>query len=118
MCPTRQPKTAKSVTTTARPATRAATPKAATTDEPEPGSEEATSDEAYAPVVLPGTRSPLDPSRALKVGGHGQPREHVRQVQRDRLIDGFVQVVTEQGYDAAGIKSICRRAGVAFNTFY
>jgi AcrR family transcriptional regulator len=68
--------------------------------------------------VLPGTRSPLDPSRALKVGGHGQPREHVRQVQLDRLIDGFVQVVTEEGYDGAGIKAICRRAGVAFNTFY
>jgi AcrR family transcriptional regulator len=69
-------------------------------------------------VVLPGTRWPLDPSRALKVGGHGQPREHVRQVQRERLIDGFVQVVTEEGYDGAGIKAICRRAGVAFNTFY
>jgi AcrR family transcriptional regulator len=118
MCPTRQQKSAKSVSTTARPATRAAAPKAAPTDEPEPGSEEATSDEGHAPVVLPGTRSPLDPSRALKVGGHGQPREHVRQVQRDRLIDGFVQVVAEEGYDSAGIKSICRRAGVAFNTFY
>ena len=74
-------------------------------------------DEAHA-TVLPGTRSPLDPSRALKVGGHGLPREHVRQVQRDRLIDGFVQVVVEEGYDRAGIKAICRRAGVAFNTFY
>jgi AcrR family transcriptional regulator len=39
-------------------------------------------------------------------------------VQRDRLIDGFVQVVAEEGYDGAGIKTICRRAGVAFNTFY
>jgi AcrR family transcriptional regulator len=117
MCPTRQQKTAKSVSTTARPARRTA-PKAVITDEPGPGSEEATSDDPYAPVVLPGTRSPLDPSRALKVGGHGQPREHVRRVQRDRLIDGFVQVVAEEGYDGAGIKSICRRAGVAFNTFY
>ena len=26
--------------------------------------------------------------------------------------------MAEEGYDGAGIKSICRRAGVAFNTFY
>jgi AcrR family transcriptional regulator len=88
--------------------------------EPASGPDEpAATDEATSGrAVLPGTRSPLDPSRALKVGGHGLPREHVRQVQRDRLIDGFVQVVTEEGYDGAGIKAICRRAGVAFNTFY
>jgi AcrR family transcriptional regulator len=92
--------------------------KSAASDEPGATDEATTSGDESGPAVLPGTRSPLDPSRALKVGGHGLPREHVRQVQRDRLIDGFVQVVTEEGYDGAGIKTICKRAGVAFNTFY
>ena len=69
-------------------------------------------------IKLPGFRSPLDPSRALRVGGRGLPREHVTQVQQERIIDAFVQVVAENGYEGAGIKAICRRAGVAFNTFY
>lgn len=69
-------------------------------------------------VVLPGFHSALDPSRALAVGPHGLPREHVAQVQRDRLIDAFVQVVAERGYESAGVKAICKRAGVAYTTFY
>ncbi len=74
--------------------------------------------EDLPPVVLPGYRSALDPSRALAVGPHGQPREYVAQVQRDRLIDAFVQVVAERGYESAGVKVICKRAGVAYGTFY
>ncbi|KAA1416334.1 TetR/AcrR family transcriptional regulator [Nocardioides humilatus] len=70
------------------------------------------------PVVLPGYRSARDPSRALAVGPHKLPREHVSQVQRDRLLDAFVQVVAEHGYESAGVKAICKRAGVAFTTFY
>ncbi|HEY1828603.1 MAG TPA: TetR/AcrR family transcriptional regulator [Acidimicrobiales bacterium] len=69
-------------------------------------------------VQLPGYRSPLEPSRALKAGTSLRPREFVSEVQRDRLIDAFVQVVVEQGFESAWIKTICRRAGVAFNTFY
>jgi AcrR family transcriptional regulator len=122
MCATRQRRTAEPAGEQARPAEPVAIPETVGTavraDQPGPAGEDPPSDEGPVPAVLPGTRSPLDPSRALKVGGHGQPREHVMQVQRDRLIDGFVQVVAEEGYDGAGIKSICRRAGVAFNTFY
>jgi AcrR family transcriptional regulator len=69
-------------------------------------------------VVLPGTRAPRDPDRALPPGGHGLPRAYVAEVQRDRLIDAIVQVVAEQGYDRATIKSIAQRAGVGLNTFY
>ncbi len=118
MCATRQNKAAKSASAGAHSATGRASTTALAAVETGLGPDRSTNEKGRLPVVLPGTRSPLDPSRALKVGGHGQPREHVRRVQRDRLIDGFVQVVAEDGYDAAGIKSICRRAGVAFNTFY
>jgi AcrR family transcriptional regulator len=122
MCATRQRRAAEPASEQARPVEPVAIPETVSTvvsaDQPGAAEEEPPSDEGAVRAVLPGTRSPLDPSRALKVGGHGQPREHVIQVQRDRLIDGFVQVVAEEGYDGAGIKSICRRAGVAFNTFY
>jgi AcrR family transcriptional regulator len=122
MCATRHRRTAEPASERARRAEPVATPETVSTvvrpDQPGSADEVPPSDEGPVRAVLPGTRSPLDPSRALKVGGHGQPREHVMQVQRDRLIDGFVQVVAEEGYDGAGIKSICRRAGVAFNTFY
>ena len=69
-------------------------------------------------VVLPGLRSALDPSRALAVGPHGLPREHVARVQHGRLVDAVVQVVAERGYESAGVKVICKRAGVAYGTFY
>ncbi|HEY6623488.1 MAG TPA: TetR/AcrR family transcriptional regulator [Acidimicrobiales bacterium] len=118
MCATRQKKATDAGTTAAHSAAGTANAAAVAAVQPGIGQDSPKSEEGRLPVVLPGTRSPLDPSRSLKVGGHGQPREHVRQVQRDRLIDGFVQVVAEDGYDGAGIKSICRRAGVAFNTFY
>jgi AcrR family transcriptional regulator len=69
-------------------------------------------------LVLPGYRPPRDPARALKVGPHGMPREEVETIQRERLIDAFVQIVGDQGYEAAGVKAICARAGVGLNTFY
>lgn len=69
-------------------------------------------------VILPGSRSPLDPARALRSGAGGLPREEVREVQRERLIDAVVQVIAEGGYASAGVRVVCQRAGVAFNTFY
>jgi AcrR family transcriptional regulator len=69
-------------------------------------------------VVLPGSRSPLDPSRALRPNARGMSVEHVREMQRQRLIDAVVQVVAEEGFEQAGVQTICKRAGVAFNTFY
>ncbi len=66
----------------------------------------------------PGSTSPLDPSRALRKGGQTHPKGHVERVQRERLIDGFVLTAADVGYDKAMVKAICKRAGVAFNTFY
>jgi len=69
-------------------------------------------------VVLPGLEQPRDPARALKVGPHGMPREEVERNQRERLIDAFVQLVALEGYEAAGVKTTCQRAGVSYNAFY
>jgi AcrR family transcriptional regulator len=69
-------------------------------------------------VVLPGTRSPRDPARSLPPGGHGLSREHVAEVQQERLIDAVVQVVADKGYDGATVKAIAQQAGVGLNTFY
>ncbi|MFZ0667136.1 MAG: TetR/AcrR family transcriptional regulator [Acidimicrobiales bacterium] len=73
---------------------------------------------ATCDVVLPGTRSPRDPARSLPPGGHGLSREHVAEVQRDRLVDAIVQVVADKGYDGATVKAIVHQAGVGLNTFY
>lgn len=70
------------------------------------------------PDPLPGSRSPLDPTRSLRSRGSRLPREKVQEAQRSRLLDAGVQVVAETGYENTGIKTICQRAGVAYNAFY
>ncbi|MFC5182897.1 TetR/AcrR family transcriptional regulator [Actinomadura harenae] len=69
-------------------------------------------------IPLPGTRSALEPGRAIKPGRHGLPPETVAAIQRDRLIDAFVQVVAERGYAGATIGRITDAAGVTKKTFY
>lgn len=68
-------------------------------------------------VVLPGSRSPLEPERALRIGP-GLPRDYVLQVQRERLIDAFVRLCATDGYGAAGVRATCKAAGVTYKTFY
>lgn len=70
-----------------------------------------------AEVVLPGSRSPLAPERALRIGP-GLSKDYVLRVQRERLIDAFVQVCAKEGYEAAGIRATCKAAGVTNKTFY
>ncbi|MFC4909019.1 TetR/AcrR family transcriptional regulator [Actinomadura gamaensis] len=67
---------------------------------------------------LPGTRSALEPDRAIKPGRHGLAPEAVAAIQRDRLIDAFVQVIAERGYAGATIGRITEAAGVTKKTFY
>lgn len=69
-------------------------------------------------VALPGARDPLDPSRALPPGAHKLSRDHVEQVQRDRLIDAIVRTVADEGYEGATVKEIASRAGIGLRTFY
>ncbi|MEV5753043.1 TetR/AcrR family transcriptional regulator [Actinoallomurus sp. NPDC052308] len=71
-----------------------------------------------AEPAIPGSRSAREPGRAIKPGRHGLPPETVADIQRDRLIDGFVQVVAEHGYPRTTISKITEAAGVTKKTFY
>jgi AcrR family transcriptional regulator len=68
--------------------------------------------------VLPGSRSALDPDRAIKPGRHGLSPETVAGIQHERLIDAFVQVVSERGYAHTTISRVTEGAGVTKKTFY
>jgi AcrR family transcriptional regulator len=68
--------------------------------------------------VLPGSRSALDPGRAIKPGRHGLSPETVAGIQRERLIDAFVQIVSERGYAHTTISRVTEGAGVTKKTFY
>ncbi|MCP9953108.1 TetR/AcrR family transcriptional regulator [Actinomadura madurae] len=68
--------------------------------------------------VLPGSRSALDPGRAIKPGRHGLSPETVAGIQRERLIDAFVQIVSERGYGHTTISRVTEGAGVTKKTFY
>lgn len=68
--------------------------------------------------VLPGSRSALDPDRAIKPGRHGLSPETVAGIQRERLVDAFVQVVSERGFAHTTISRVTEAAGVTKKTFY
>lgn len=68
--------------------------------------------------VLPGSRSALDPERAIKPGRHGLSPETVAGIQRERLIDAFVEVVSERGFGHTTISRVTEAAGVTKKTFY
>src|SRR5690606_6312736 len=74
--------------------------------------------EASGTDVLPGSRSALDPDRAIKPGRHGLSPETVAGIQRERLIDAFVQVVAERGFAHTTISRVTEAAGVTKKTFY
>ncbi len=69
-------------------------------------------------MLLPGSRSALDPGRAIKPGRHGLSPEAVADIQRERLIDAFVQVVSERGFAHTTIGRVTEAAGVTKKTFY
>lgn len=74
--------------------------------------------EAGCTDVLPGSRSALDPDRAIKPGRHGLSPETVAGIQRERLIDAFVQVVSDRGFAHTTISRVTAGAGVTKKTFY
>ena len=68
--------------------------------------------------VLPGSRSALAPDRAIKPGRHGLSPETVAGIQRERLIDALVQVVSDRGFAHTTIGGVTEAAGVTKKTFY
>ncbi len=56
--------------------------------------------------------------RGAVVGHLGRPGAHVSGMQRRRLLGAFVELVSEQGLQGAGIGPTCKRAGVSRRTFY
>jgi AcrR family transcriptional regulator len=54
----------------------------------------------------------------LPAGRHGLPRELVAENQRERLLNGVVEAVAEDGYNATTIGAITAAAGISRRTFY
>ncbi len=69
-------------------------------------------------AVLPGSRPPLGPDRVVPRGRHGHSREEIQRVHRARLLDAFVEVVGEVGYERTKVVDVCKRAGVSNRAFY
>jgi AcrR family transcriptional regulator len=67
---------------------------------------------------LPGVRAPRARERQIPPGNHGLTPEQVLDIQRDRLLDAFVQVVDAHGYSGAAIDVVCKHAGVSTKAFY
>jgi AcrR family transcriptional regulator len=64
-----------------------------------------------------GSEYPPELSR-LPPGRHGLPREFVARNQRERLIAGLAEAVSENGYAGTTIAHITRQAAVSRRTFY
>ncbi len=54
----------------------------------------------------------------LPPGRHGLPRTYVAENQRERLLNGVVEAVTEHGYEATTIGRIVAAAKISRRTFY
>jgi AcrR family transcriptional regulator len=59
-----------------------------------------------------------DRVRRLPPGPHGLPPEFVARNQRERLIAAMAEVCAEEGYAAATVAEVARRAGVSSASFY
>jgi AcrR family transcriptional regulator len=55
---------------------------------------------------------------ALPRGHHGLSREQVRDIQRERVLRAFMELLAEGGYAKLRIANVCERAGVSHATFY
>ncbi|WP_395297667.1 TetR/AcrR family transcriptional regulator [Kitasatospora hibisci] len=69
-------------------------------------------------LLLPGARTGRDPARSIKRGPSRLPPDVVAATQRERLLDGLVHTVAQQGYQRATVSDICRAAGVTRPVFY
>jgi AcrR family transcriptional regulator len=54
----------------------------------------------------------------LRGGPSGPPRHVVAQVQRDRLLRGFAEVVAERGYEGATLRPLLKQTKISRVTYY
>lgn len=71
-----------------------------------------------SPSESPSTQGLLDEDGRLRRGPKLHPREHVEEVQRERLLSATVEVVAERGYAGLTVAQVIDRAGVSRRTFY
>jgi AcrR family transcriptional regulator len=64
------------------------------------------------------SRTPSSSSESPSTQGLVQTREHVEEVQRERLLSATVEVVAELGYAGLTVAQVIDRAGVSRRTFY
>jgi AcrR family transcriptional regulator len=64
------------------------------------------------------SRKLADGQERLPPGRHGLPRELVAENQRERLLNGVVEAVAENGYNATTIGAITEAAQISRRTFY
>jgi AcrR family transcriptional regulator len=64
------------------------------------------------------TRHPASGRDRLPPGRHGLPRVFVAENQRERLLNGVVEAVAEQGWNATTIAQITAAAKISRRTFY
>ena len=57
-------------------------------------------------------------NRRLPPGSHGIPADVVARNQRERLVAAMADVCAEEGYAAASVAEVAKRAGVSSLTFY
>ena len=60
----------------------------------------------------------LGTAHELPRGRHNLPREVVARSQRERMIDGVIQVVAAKGYGTATVADVIKQASVSRKTFY
>ena len=64
------------------------------------------------------TREALTAGERLPPGRHGLPRKAVAENQRERLLNGVVEAVARDGYNATTIAAITKAARISRRTFY
>jgi AcrR family transcriptional regulator len=70
-------------------------------------------------MAEPRAAQQLDAERdRLPAGRHGLPRAFVAENQRERLLNGVVEAVSERGYNETTIGAITAAAGISRRTFY
>lgn len=77
-------------------------------------------DQPFGNAIYPKgmSEAPPEHTRRLPPGPHGIPPELVARNQRERLIAAMAEICGEEGYEAATVAAVAKRAGVSTASFY